>query len=137
MKRYNVGEGDKMSESEVKWMDAYLNDKNTSRVIIEQSEMSIEEEESSKVSSITRKKDEGSSLKLPKRSPNPTFKQLSDMEPTDRAGLIEEILHLKNQRQQDQDTIRPVSYTHLRAHETPEHLVCRLLLEKKKKKQTK
>src|SRR5674536_391916 len=30
----------------------------------------------------------------------------------------------------------PVSYTHLRAHETPEHLVCRLLLEKKKKKQT-
>ena len=30
-----------------------------------------------------------------------------------------------------------VSYTHLRAHETPEHLVCRLLLEKKKKKKTK
>src|SRR5665254_24644 len=30
----------------------------------------------------------------------------------------------------------PVSYTHLRAHETPEHLVCRLLLEKKKKNQT-
>src|SRR5674536_301982 len=29
-----------------------------------------------------------------------------------------------------------VSYTHLRAHETPEHLVCRLLLEKKKKEQT-
>src|SRR5674536_388516 len=27
----------------------------------------------------------------------------------------------------------PVSYTHLRAHETPEHLVCRLLLENKKK----
>src|SRR5678815_2449818 len=25
-------------------------------------------------------------------------------------------------------TGRPVSYTHLRAHETPEHLVCRLLL---------
>eukprot|EP00658_Telonema_sp_P-2_P063791 TRINITY_DN5258_c0_g1_i4.p1 TRINITY_DN5258_c0_g1~~TRINITY_DN5258_c0_g1_i4.p1 ORF type:complete len:116 (-),score=8.42 TRINITY_DN5258_c0_g1_i4:70-417(-) len=32
---------------------------------------------------------------------------------------------------------RSVSYTHLRAHETPEHLVCRLLLEKKKKKQEK
>src|SRR5678816_3272894 len=30
-----------------------------------------------------------------------------------------------------------VSYTHLRAHETPEHLVCRLLLEKKKKKKQK
>ena len=27
----------------------------------------------------------------------------------------------------------PVSYTHLRAHETREDLVCRLLLEKKKK----
>src|SRR5678815_3896402 len=29
-------------------------------------------------------------------------------------------------------TMEAVSYTHLRAHETPEHLVCRLLLEKKK-----
>ena len=28
----------------------------------------------------------------------------------------------------------PVSYTHLRAHETVLDLVCRLLLEKKKKK---
>src|SRR5678816_3773424 len=27
------------------------------------------------------------------------------------------------------DDSRSVSYTHLRAHETPEHLVCRLLLE--------
>src|SRR5450756_2868987 len=31
---------------------------------------------------------------------------------------------------------RAVSYTHLRAHETRHDLVCRLLLEKKKKKQT-
>eukprot|EP00826_Nyctotherus_ovalis_P014201 TRINITY_DN13932_c0_g1_i1.p1 TRINITY_DN13932_c0_g1~~TRINITY_DN13932_c0_g1_i1.p1 ORF type:complete len:128 (-),score=26.58 TRINITY_DN13932_c0_g1_i1:18-401(-) len=31
----------------------------------------------------------------------------------------------------------PVSYTHLRAHETSLHLVCRLLLEKKKKKKRK
>eukprot|EP00658_Telonema_sp_P-2_P063126 TRINITY_DN51837_c0_g1_i1.p1 TRINITY_DN51837_c0_g1~~TRINITY_DN51837_c0_g1_i1.p1 ORF type:complete len:299 (+),score=35.14 TRINITY_DN51837_c0_g1_i1:157-1053(+) len=30
------------------------------------------------------------------------------------------------------EDLLPVSYTHLRAHETPEHLVCRLLLEKKK-----
>src|SRR5665647_3818186 len=29
---------------------------------------------------------------------------------------------------------RSVSYTHLRAHETDSYLVCRLLLEKKKKK---
>ena len=28
--------------------------------------------------------------------------------------------------------VYPVSYTHLRAHETSLHLVCRLLLEKKK-----
>src|SRR5678815_1070306 len=28
--------------------------------------------------------------------------------------------------------LAPVSYTHLRAHETPEQLVCRLLLQKKK-----
>src|SRR5680860_1659267 len=32
------------------------------------------------------------------------------------------------------DISRPVSYTHLRAHETDSYLVCRLLLEKKKKK---
>ena len=31
------------------------------------------------------------------------------------------------------DRTNPVSYTHLRAHETSLHLVCRLLLEKKKK----
>ena len=31
----------------------------------------------------------------------------------------------------------PVSYTHLRAHETVLDLVCRLLLEKKKKKKIK
>ena len=30
----------------------------------------------------------------------------------------------------------PVSYTHLRAHETKANLVCRLLLEKKKKTKT-
>src|SRR5665647_3681113 len=30
-------------------------------------------------------------------------------------------------------TRHPVSYTHLRAHETDSYLVCRLLLEKKKK----
>ena len=30
------------------------------------------------------------------------------------------------------EAVGAVSYTHLRAHENPEHLVCRLLLEKKK-----
>ena len=32
------------------------------------------------------------------------------------------------------DNVMPVSYTHLRAHETVLDLVCRLLLEKKKNK---
>ena len=31
----------------------------------------------------------------------------------------------------DRYGVKPVSYTHLRAHETSLHLVCRLLLEKK------
>src|SRR5660397_274424 len=35
------------------------------------------------------------------------------------------------------DYIIPVSYTHLRAHKTKANLVCRLLLEKKKKKKNK
>ena len=34
----------------------------------------------------------------------------------------------------DADDLAPVSYTHLRAHETVLDLVCRLLLEKKKHK---
>ena len=33
----------------------------------------------------------------------------------------------------DRDRVYAVSYTHLRAHETGRNLVCRLLLEKKKK----
>ena len=33
------------------------------------------------------------------------------------------------------DEVCPVSYTHLRAHETGRNLVCRLLLEKKKKQE--
>src|SRR5665647_2532773 len=35
-------------------------------------------------------------------------------------------------RSAPQPTTSPVSYTHLRAHETDSYLVCRLLLEKKK-----
>src|SRR5665647_3794324 len=35
---------------------------------------------------------------------------------------------------QDVEVLSAVSYTHLRAHETDSYLVCRLLLEKKKKK---
>ena len=40
---------------------------------------------------------------------------------------------IKGRERDDGPSLEPVSYTHLRAHETPEHLVCRLLLEKKKR----
>eukprot|EP00658_Telonema_sp_P-2_P042990 TRINITY_DN30953_c0_g1_i2.p1 TRINITY_DN30953_c0_g1~~TRINITY_DN30953_c0_g1_i2.p1 ORF type:complete len:215 (-),score=34.52 TRINITY_DN30953_c0_g1_i2:63-707(-) len=51
-------------------------------------------------------------------------KRLSKLEPTRMAveRMNVEVLQ----------PVMAVSYTHLRAHETPEHLVCRLLLEKKK-----
>eukprot|EP00658_Telonema_sp_P-2_P064799 TRINITY_DN540_c0_g1_i28.p1 TRINITY_DN540_c0_g1~~TRINITY_DN540_c0_g1_i28.p1 ORF type:complete len:148 (-),score=36.33 TRINITY_DN540_c0_g1_i28:69-512(-) len=57
----------------------------------------------------------------------------SETNPTIIAAYVEEaerkLAHFRHP-----DPYIPVSYTHLRAHETPEHLVCRLLLEKKKKK---
>eukprot|EP00658_Telonema_sp_P-2_P020050 TRINITY_DN17897_c0_g1_i3.p1 TRINITY_DN17897_c0_g1~~TRINITY_DN17897_c0_g1_i3.p1 ORF type:complete len:252 (-),score=23.67 TRINITY_DN17897_c0_g1_i3:99-854(-) len=46
---------------------------------------------------------------------------------TTRVGLVDSHSAVTD------DSRVSVSYTHLRAHETPEHLVCRLLLEKKKK----
>mgnify|MGYP002682130884 FL=1 len=45
---------------------------------------------------------------------------------------FEDELNLLKMNCEIKPTIASVSYTHLRAHETPEHLVCRLLLEKKK-----
>ena len=43
------------------------------------------------------------------------------------------VTDLKNVIQDAEELLKAsaVSYTHLRAHETPEHLVCRLMLEKK------
>src|SRR5678815_1832508 len=59
------------------------------------------------------------------------------------ANAVRTLVRVNNRapREKDKDACmdpksispEPVSYTHLRAHETPEHLVCRLLLEKKKK----
>ena len=46
-------------------------------------------------------------------------------------GIIQEVLAKRKL-----DKIAPVSYTHLRAHETVLDLVCRLLLEKKKNTNT-
>eukprot|EP00658_Telonema_sp_P-2_P025694 TRINITY_DN2034_c0_g1_i2.p1 TRINITY_DN2034_c0_g1~~TRINITY_DN2034_c0_g1_i2.p1 ORF type:complete len:314 (-),score=131.11 TRINITY_DN2034_c0_g1_i2:80-1021(-) len=51
--------------------------------------------------------------------------------------IVKEMDEAEKLRQEETARLRsqtPVSYTHLRAHETPEHLVCRLLLEKKKNK---
>eukprot|EP00658_Telonema_sp_P-2_P071116 TRINITY_DN6042_c0_g2_i2.p1 TRINITY_DN6042_c0_g2~~TRINITY_DN6042_c0_g2_i2.p1 ORF type:complete len:194 (-),score=64.87 TRINITY_DN6042_c0_g2_i2:107-688(-) len=78
---------------------------------------------------------------------------VGDEEETDRNYLLQKAIRLymeseyhlncddmmlslvpaQQQPETDSDPPSPVSYTHLRAHETPEHLVCRLLLEKKKK----
>src|SRR5678815_5504190 len=46
----------------------------------------------------------------------------------EKAPILEEIVQRSGFAL---DRLASVSYTHLRAHETPEHLVCRLLLEKK------
>eukprot|EP00658_Telonema_sp_P-2_P003466 TRINITY_DN11289_c0_g1_i1.p2 TRINITY_DN11289_c0_g1~~TRINITY_DN11289_c0_g1_i1.p2 ORF type:complete len:104 (-),score=44.37 TRINITY_DN11289_c0_g1_i1:54-365(-) len=51
---------------------------------------------------------------------------------SEREQLDQEKLRFERHIQEQQQEQEPVSYTHLRAHETPEHLVCRLLLEKKK-----
>ena len=47
------------------------------------------------------------------------------------AIYCEKLAKAKAENEMDADI--PVSYTHLRAHETGRNLVCRLLLEKKKK----
>src|SRR5680860_1848060 len=56
--------------------------------------------------------------------PGPVIHDRTPRDPTDqgrrRDGARRSVRH-------------PVSYTHLRAHETDSYLVCRLLLEKKKK----
>ena len=54
---------------------------------------------------------------------------MRDVSKTFNPGTVNEKCALKN--------LNPVSYTHLRAHETDSYLVCRLLLEKKKKKKNK
>eukprot|EP00658_Telonema_sp_P-2_P031989 TRINITY_DN2380_c0_g1_i3.p1 TRINITY_DN2380_c0_g1~~TRINITY_DN2380_c0_g1_i3.p1 ORF type:complete len:166 (-),score=63.50 TRINITY_DN2380_c0_g1_i3:95-592(-) len=55
-----------------------------------------------------------------------------------KAALVQEQLKaLRDLAARRDQKLGAVSYTHLRAHETPEHLVCRLLLEKKKKKNQK
>ena len=50
---------------------------------------------------------------------------------------VERITYTPKQPRFETPILMPVSYTHLRAHETPEPLVCRPLLEKKKTHKTK
>ena len=57
-------------------------------------------------------------------APDPEFKAAMEKQ----EGLLSKILDALS---------NPVSYTHLRAHETVLDLVCRLLLEKKNNKKTK
>ena len=49
------------------------------------------------------------------------------------SSLINDFLKLTQISASAAESVIPVSYTHLRAHETVLDLVCRLLLEKKKK----
>src|SRR5678816_3363382 len=52
--------------------------------------------------------------------------------PTPYFSLNSSITQIITDWRTPRNSAEAVSYTHLRAHETPEHLVCRLLLEKKK-----
>src|SRR5450759_3281951 len=66
------------------------------------------------------------SYRLPAiHTPNAVDRQreVTDIPPLSNQGSVEQLIECY-----------PVSYTHLRAHETRHDLVCRLLLEKKKKK---
>ena len=62
--------------------------------------------------------------------PNGTISEIVNYSKTDVSPLIA----IPISPNEDYDVIeKAVSYTHLRAHETRGNLVCRLLLEKKKK----
>ena len=61
--------------------------------------------------------------------------EVFDANPIHKAKYLLEAVYNRNLN--ELQTGAPVSYTHLRAHETVLDLVCRLLLEKKKKKKNK
>eukprot|EP00825_Cyclidium_porcatum_P015109 TRINITY_DN18374_c0_g1_i1.p1 TRINITY_DN18374_c0_g1~~TRINITY_DN18374_c0_g1_i1.p1 ORF type:complete len:136 (-),score=29.82 TRINITY_DN18374_c0_g1_i1:17-424(-) len=59
--------------------------------------------------------------------------QKTEKEPKNRIFDLNEQREKRELQQHIRIMVQPVSYTHLRAHETRHDLVCRLLLEKKKK----
>eukprot|EP00658_Telonema_sp_P-2_P032858 TRINITY_DN24230_c0_g1_i1.p2 TRINITY_DN24230_c0_g1~~TRINITY_DN24230_c0_g1_i1.p2 ORF type:complete len:111 (+),score=25.00 TRINITY_DN24230_c0_g1_i1:149-481(+) len=83
-------------------------------------------------SSSSRQKPVATSYSSPPPRTTSRFDDRED-EATPRSGESDTSEDTEMGRGDDDNT---VSYTHLRAHETPEHLVCRLLLEKKNKKRT-
>eukprot|EP00658_Telonema_sp_P-2_P005466 TRINITY_DN12038_c0_g1_i2.p1 TRINITY_DN12038_c0_g1~~TRINITY_DN12038_c0_g1_i2.p1 ORF type:complete len:721 (+),score=30.31 TRINITY_DN12038_c0_g1_i2:134-2296(+) len=72
----------------------------------------------------------------PKQPPPPRNFSKFPPKPQEKADH-KKYQELQQKNKQPVVGLKAVSYTHLRAHETPEHLVCRLLLEKKKKKNKK
>ena len=71
--------------------------------------------------------------------PSSTIIEFEIEEPPNENSLELDLEHkpnsfdlIQSQLNSINETIKPVSYTHLRAHETVLDLVCRLLLEKKK-----
>src|SRR5660397_298562 len=80
-------------------------------------------------------------IRRPPRSTPLYSSAASDVYKRQALGLHRHLFSTRSPRPDRQRTARhhrtPVSYTHLRAHETKANLVCRLLLEKKKKTKTK
>src|SRR5678815_6051042 len=65
------------------------------------------------------------------KKPNSALRKVAKVRLTNK---VEVTAYIPGEGHNLQEHSIAVSYTHLRAHETPEHLVCRLLLEKKKKR---
>ena len=66
--------------------------------------------------------------------PNAVVEILRDITERKQNEQARRTLEEQLRQAQKMEAVGPVSYTHLRAHETVLDLVCRLLLEKKKKR---
>eukprot|EP00658_Telonema_sp_P-2_P064171 TRINITY_DN53068_c0_g1_i1.p1 TRINITY_DN53068_c0_g1~~TRINITY_DN53068_c0_g1_i1.p1 ORF type:complete len:100 (-),score=36.43 TRINITY_DN53068_c0_g1_i1:29-328(-) len=87
------------------------------------------------VGKMLKSKKDGRKQRRAKQSPYGGGAQVAD--PSDKLAMsLDDLASDAKANAKAKRGAGAVSYTHLRAHETPEHLVCRLLLEKKKKKIT-